>query len=176
MSLLRKWFLRDDNVLNVAKRAYQVLAKYTDKSKMPVFNVWYQNVRGLMVRYNLPDDDATDIDFDFDAAISIINLRFIKSIVAYDHEFTVPERKEFITPNQFEGMWRRDITVFDTARLKPNVLKTKNLYRRHHDIPDDTVHADDTAEKESIQRGDSHHMPRYYRTKEQKSKYQAWGK
>jgi hypothetical protein len=176
MSLLREWFLRDDNVMSVAKRSYQGLRQYTDSKNMPVFGIWYRNVRQQMARFPLPDDDATDVDFDFDAAISISNVRFIKTIIADDHEFLVPERKEFITPNQFEDVWRHEINPFDASRVRPNVLKTRNLYRRHHDLADDTVHVNEDAEKETFQRGDRHHMERYIRTREQKSKYQSWGK
>lgn len=176
MSLLRQWFMHQDNVMCVAKRSYEKMRAYTDQAQMPNFNNWYRTVSVRMSRYPLPDDDATDVDYDFEAAVSILNVRFIKTVVADDHEFTVPERKVEITPQQFEGVWRKHINPFDASRVKPNVLKTRNLYRRHYDTPDDTNHVDEDAEKETFQRGDPHHMERYYRTKEQKAKYQPWGK
>jgi len=176
MSLLRQWFMRDDNVMNVAKRSYEKLRGYTDQCDMPTFANWYRTIVARMNKYPLPDDDETDVDFDFEAAVSILNVRFIKTVAADDLEFTVPERKVEITPDQFEGVWRKNINPFDASRVKPNVLKTRNLYIRRHDNLDDTVHVNEDAEKVAFQRGDSHHMERYYRTKQQKSKYQSWGK
>ncbi len=176
MSLLRQWFMADDNIMKVAKRSYEKMRGYTDSADMPNFGKWYRTVAARMDSYPLPDDDATDVDYDFEAAVSILNVRFIKTVVADDHEFIVPERKVDITPQQFEGVWRQHINPFDASRVKPNVLKTRNLYRRHYDLPDDTQRAEENAEKESFQRGDRQHMERYYRTKQQKAKYQSWGK
>lgn len=176
--MLSELFLSDDNVISVAKRAYQAKRTYTDPVDMVDFNSWVKSVRRQMATYQLPDEDRTDIDNDPETALAFVNIKFIRSIVEVDKEFIRPEgkRKEEITINQFEGVWRQDINPRGLTRLGPNVLKTANLYRRKHDHADDLWHTEVPSEKEGFQRGDKFRMGRYVRTREQKAKYQSWGK